>query len=67
MRHAYERKEIHTKLWKNLNEGDHLGVGVEGATILEWALKKSVGRARTGVIRFGIGTNTKTVMNLRVP
>ena len=72
MRHAQERKEIHTKFQKkNLGEGNHLpdlGVGVKWDDNIKMGLKE-IGweGGDQSVIRLRIGANAKTVMNLQAP
>jgi hypothetical protein len=48
-----------TKFWsENLNGRDHLeDLAVDGKIILEWILKKQVGRVWTGFIWLRIGTS----------
>ena len=65
-----EKRNSHNFFWKNLNQMEHLPeprAGVEWTTILKWILKKSVGRAKTGVIRLRMARNVEKLVNLRVP
>jgi hypothetical protein len=61
MQHASERWEMHTKfLLENLKGRDHMeDLGIDRRIILEWILKKQVGRVWNEFIWLRTGTSDR--------
>jgi hypothetical protein len=59
MQHLRGKQEMHTGLkLRNLKERYHVdNLGIDGSVLLKGILKKSVGRARTGLIWLRIWTS----------
>jgi hypothetical protein len=59
MWHMWRRGKVHIGFWwGKLREGIHLeDTVIDSRIILEWILKKSVGRTWTGLIWLRIGTS----------